>query len=156
MNRDAVVRAICATLAQELESIERVAAMARDEVASEESKQESKYDTRATEASYLARGQAWRIAELRQIASWFDRLDPLRPASEAAGLGSLVHVTGHRDAWLFLAPIGGPRVQLDGQVVRVISPESPLGGALMGLEQDEAFEINSPQGRVEYEVVVVR
>ncbi len=57
MDKNTVVEAFRTVLTEELSAVERVAAMARDEVSSEETKQEGKYDTRATEASYLARGR---------------------------------------------------------------------------------------------------
>ena len=155
MNRRDVILALRAEIGAELEAVERVAAAARDEATGEETRQEGKYDTRATEASYLARGQAWRIAALRRLKAWFDLLDLERPASEAVGVGSLVQVTGHRDAWLFVAPDGGPRATVGGRVVRVISPEGPLGAAMLALEAEEAFLVQTPQGEVEYEVVFV-
>ena len=65
MNKVAAIEAFRASLSTELDAVERVAAMARDEASSAETKQEGKYDTRATEASYLARGQAERIVALR-------------------------------------------------------------------------------------------
>lgn len=149
-----MVEAIRATLATELEAVERVAAMARDEVSSAESKQEGKYDTRATEASYLARGQAWRVAELRRLHAWFDVLE-VTP-HETARVGSLLELDGPRPGWVFLAPLGGPKVAVEGVEVRVISPSSPLGRALLGLEEGDGAEVASPQGDVEYEVLTLQ
>ena len=45
-----------AVLAHELEAVERISSVTREEVTSDETRSEGKYDTRATEASYLARG----------------------------------------------------------------------------------------------------
>lgn len=146
--------ALRALLTRELEAVERVAAMARDEASGEQSKAEGKYDTRATEASYLARGQAWRVAGLRRLRAWFEVFDA-RGASEAVGLGSLVHLDGHRQGWVLLAPEGGPRVTVAGCPVRVISPSSPLGAALLEAEADDCVEVDSPQGLVEYEILSV-
>ena len=157
-DKDAVVAAIVASLTAELDAVERVAAMARDEVASDETRQEGKYDTRATEASYLARGQAWRVAALRRLKAWFEvfsERDLGDGPGAVIGIGSLVRVAGHRQIWLFLAPTGGPSVDVGGVRVQVISPDSPLGGALTDLEVDDAFEIDSPRGVVEYEVLEV-
>ena len=156
MNRRDALLALCAQITAELEAVERVAAAARAEATGEETKQEGKYDTRATEASYLARGQAWRIADLRRLNAWFAMQDPDAARSKTIGVGSLVRVTGHRDAWLFVAPTGGPQATVAGEPVRVISPEGPLGGALLSLEAGDAFEIETPQGTVEYEVVAAR
>ena len=148
-----VLHALRAQLAKELEAVERVAAMARDEVGSDETRAEGRYDTRSTEASYLARGQAWRVAELRQLAAWFRNLDPEGAPPPDIQVGALVALEGHREQVLFLAPIGGLRAEVEGRVVRVISPVSPLGRGLTGLEVGDEAEIDSPQGRVTYEVV---
>jgi transcription elongation GreA/GreB family factor len=148
-----VIRAIRDKLAAELAAIENVAAATRSEVGNDETRQEGKYDTRATEASYLARGQAWRVVELRQLKAWFDALAP-RTQTEAA-VGALVAVDGPRVEHLFIAPVGGARVEVDGTTVRVISTKSPLGAELAGLEEGDGFEVETPRGRVEYEVLWV-
>lgn len=149
------VATLRAQLSAELEAVERVAAMARDEVSSDQTKQEGQYDTRATEASYLARGQAWRIEELRRIVGWFGHFDPSATYDRVA-IGALVAVETERTELLFLAPVGGARVEVEGAVVRVISPSSPLGQALMGLEPGESSEMDSPRGMVDVEVLEVR
>jgi len=155
MNKTDVVTAFRATLAEELATVERVAAMARDEVSSAESKQEGKYDTRATEASYLARGQAWRVAELRRLKAWFDVFDPDRSRSETIGPGSLVQLDGSRPGWIFVAPVGGPQTTIAGESVRLISPRAPLGSAMADCEAGDCFEVKSPRGTVDYEVLAV-
>ena len=43
----------------------------------------------------------------------------------------------------------------DGEVVRLISPKSPLGRAMGGLEAEDGFEVTSPTGVVEYELLEV-
>lgn len=155
MDKSEVVEAFRATLAGELAAVERVAAMARDEVSSDETKQEGKYDTRATEASYLARGQAWRVAELRRLKAWFDVLDVTRTGSETIGMASLVHLDGSRPGWVFVSPVGGPQTTVGETPVRLISPKSPLGTAMADCEDGDFFEVVSPRGRVEYEVLAV-
>lgn len=152
LSKTAVCQAILAELSTELEAVERVAAMARDEVSSAETKQEGKYDTRATEASYLARGQAWRVAELRRMVAWFRVFDASVGRTEI-GVGSLVCLDGPRRTWVFVAPVGGPKVHVDGETVRLVSPRSPLGRAMADLEADDVFEVDGPKGRVGWEVV---
>ena len=61
------IDALLKTVSAELAALESIASEARDEATSSETKAEGKYDTRATEASYLARGQAWRIVELKRL-----------------------------------------------------------------------------------------
>ena len=150
------VDALCDAIAAELHSMESLAAMARDEATSTETKAEGKYDTRATEASYLARGQAWRIAELRTLRSWLMTDSARAPTlPQCVQTGALVRVDGARTEWLYVAPIGGGKASVGGDTVRIVSLASPLGAAMEGLEVGDAFEVDTPRGRREYEVVAV-
>ena len=149
-----VVAALRAALRTELESVERVAAMARDEATSDETRSEGKYDTRSTEASYLARGQAWRVVELRQVVGWIERFDPSRLV-EVAQVGALIEAEGARRVLFFMAPVGGASVEVGGHKVRVISPSSPLGEAICDLAEGDVAEVNSPRGMIEYEILSI-
>jgi transcription elongation GreA/GreB family factor len=136
--------------------MESLAEMARDEATSSETKSEGKYDTRATEASYLARGQAWRIAELRQLVAWLTSDIATRTLTDpVVQVGTLVRIEGARSELVFVAPIGGAKTTIDGETIRVISPASPLGSAMVELEVGDGFEVESPRGVLDYEVVAV-
>jgi transcription elongation GreA/GreB family factor len=136
--------------------LERVGAVTREEVTSDETRSEGKYDTRSTEASYLARGQAWRITSLRQLSAWFQALPDEGPASNApVCLGALVAVEAERVEFLFLAPVGGSQVEVDGHRVRVISPDSPLGKKLIGRRAGEDFAFERPSGKAEFSLLAV-
>ncbi len=155
-DKPAIVAALRAALSDELGALERVAAMSRDEAGSEETKSEGKYDTRATEASYLARGLAMRIAELRQIVAWFEVFDAERPMDPpVAQTGALLRLEGAPDELLFLAPVGGGRVSVAGLTVKIISPSSPLGAALAELEAGDAAEVETPRGQVTREILEI-
>lgn len=148
-----VVAELLAQVQAELDGMEAVAEAARDEATSSETKAEGKYDTRATEASYLARGQAWRIVSLRKQVAWLSSNAPLQPLEEPiVQVGALVAVSGPRADLLFVAPIGGGRVEVDGQTVLVISPSAPLGAAMAELETGDTFEVDSPKGLVHYTI----
>jgi len=155
LSKPDVVEALHKALQDELQAVESVAAMARDEATNSETKAEGKYDTRATEASYLARGQAIRVAELRRLQAWYERLDSEGPAPDRVRLGALVEIEGERSEYFFLAPSGGGGVEVGGHRVRVISLSSPLGSALVDLESGDAFEVDTPRGLVDYEVLRV-
>ena len=58
INRPALRAALLAQLQSDLDLQVRAAQLARDEATHEESRPESKYDTHAQEAAYLAEGQA--------------------------------------------------------------------------------------------------
>lgn len=149
------VKALQAKVSAELEGVERMATLARDEATSSETKSEGKYDTRATEASYLARGQAERILELRSLKSWYEMRDRALPvARPVVQLGALVGLLAEaeEEEWVFIAPVGGARVRVGERIVRAISFSSPLGQALRELEPGEAAAVDTPKGLVELEV----
>ena len=135
MNKRAIIKKITAKLADELEVYFRAAQFARAEATHEQNKAEHKYDTRGLEASYLARGQSRQAAELEAAIAEFEKLDG-RPLAEdqGIGLGALVELEhGGEKTWYFLGPrAGGTEVIHDKREILIITPQSPLGGQLMG------------------------
>ena len=105
------------------------------EATAEENRAENKYDTRGLEASYLAAGQANKVAELESALETFEELKE-QSASDAVEIGSLIEL--QQDGfveWYFVGPTaGGTEIEIDGTEVLVITPESPLGSQIMGLE----------------------
>jgi len=116
-----------------------------------ESKQEHPKDTRAIEASYLARGLAERVETLREGVAALARLE-LRDlgADDAVQLGALVGLRDEedRETVCFLAPAGGgERLDLGGASVLVVTPRAPLGASLVGSRIDDDIEVELPGGR---------
>ncbi|HEX2101518.1 MAG TPA: transcription elongation factor [Candidatus Synoicihabitans sp.] len=135
IDKSRVVAAIVAQLQADLDLQMRAALLARDEATSEESKAENKYDTRAQEAAYLAEGQARQAAELRESISLYAALPlPQTTESAAVAVGHLVKLDGGgRTLSYFLGPrAGGAEVQVDGELITVVTPASPLGRQLLG------------------------
>ena len=122
--------------------------MTVDEVTSEESKAENKYDTRGLEASYLARGQAERIVALRRQVGW---LGAVPAGGSRVGLGSLVQLEEDgTERWVLVVPEGGgSKVEVDGVTVHSVTPRSPLGQGLVGCEEGDAVEIDGTQREIE-------
>lgn len=141
---------IVTKLSAELAVLEASATSAREAATHEESRAEDMHDTRGLEASYLAGAQAARVAELRgRIARL--RAISARPfaVDEAVAPGALLELEheGRRAFYLLLAVGGAPSLVWDGKPVHVITPESPLGDALLGQRRGDAVEVES-QGRV--------
>jgi len=153
-NKAEVIAALRAAVDEELAAVERIAAAARDEATGDESRSEGKYDTRATEASYLARGQAQRVVALRGVATWLGSVAGA-PAAESARVGALVALEGAREELLLIAPVGGARASAGGRRVRMISPASPLGRAMAGLETGDDFVVETPRGARAFEIVEI-
>ena len=133
---------LLAALTEELETVERAQRATQAAATHEESKPENDKDTRALEQSYLARGQALRATELRAGVADLGAM-PLRPFGEdaPAALGALVEAS-EDDASLtfFLAPHGGG-TRLAKGTVQVVTPQSPLGRALIGKRVGDECEV---------------
>jgi transcription elongation GreA/GreB family factor len=135
MNKRAIIKKIIAKLTGELEVYFRAAHASRTEATHEQSKAESKYDTRGLEASYLARGQSRQAAEIEASITEFERLDTRKFAGdETIGIGALVELeAGGENLFYFLGPrAGGTEVVHDEKEILVITPPSPMGEQLLG------------------------
>lgn len=147
---------IVARLSRELAALEASATSAREAATHEESRAEDMHDTRGLEASYLAGAQAARAAELRGRIVRL-RAMPVRPfgADEPAAPGALLELEheGRRALYLLLSVGGAPSLEWEGKPVHVITPESPLGDALLGQRRGDAVEVES-QGRVREYLIV--
>jgi transcription elongation GreA/GreB family factor len=136
LKKSSLREAILAHLGRELALQIGAAQMARDEAISEESRAENKYDTHSQEAAYLAEGQARIANEIDASIAHYTALPlPEFAPGDPVALGALVELENNRGAsnWYFLGPrAGGIELQLNGQTVLVVTPQSPLGGALLG------------------------
>ena len=129
-------------LAADLGTRERAYRAAREAATHEEARPENDKDTRALEQSYLARGEALRIEELRAGLAELGALTLRAFADgEAAALGAVVIAEeGDAEVVLWLAPHGGGSKLAEGRV-HVVTPRSPLGRALLGKRAGEELEL---------------
>lgn len=144
MNKQAILDQILAVLNAELAALTRAAQGAFAAATDPDSKAENKYDTRNLEASYVARGQAQRVAELQEAVRAFGTLSRNALALDAAvTLGALVSLeTPEERAHYFLGPFaGGTEIVQDGQEVVVITPASALGQKLIGRREGETVAL---------------
>lgn len=158
LKRDLVTQAV-AQLGLALSKMEDSARLTREGATHEEAKPENDKDTRALEATYLARGQAKRVEELRTGASLLRAME-LRAfrTGESAALSALVTVregdTTHR--YFLTTAGGGLELSADGQTVRVVTVTSPVGRALVGKETGEVVQVAAGAGLRELELVEIR
>ena len=162
LDKRAVLDAFKARLEAELERAHKRAKDAAEGATHEENRAEGDKDMRATEASYVARGQAGRVAEMEESLVRLSALELLQFAAGArAALSALVELE-HRGKLLhyFLLPsAGGEKVVLGGVEVQALTTQSPLGKVLLGLTEGDSAELPArgpgEPARV-YEVVRVR
>lgn len=122
----------------------------------QEAKAEGDKDMRATEVSYLARGLAKRVMELRTAIAQLASFRP-RTFSEgsAIGLGALIQLEnddGVRSLYLLSPCGGGASVTINGHKVLVLTTSAPLGRALLGKSLGDEVELATPQGRKNFSV----
>lgn len=145
MNKRALIQKIVAKLTDELEVYFRAANASRAEATHEQSKAESKYDTRGLEASYLARGQSRQMAELEAAIEEFDRLEAREfAAADGIEIGALVELEADGERTLyFIGPrAGGTEIEFEKKEIVVITPQSPLGSQLMEKKPGDKFKLN--------------
>lgn len=158
IDKHELLRALCAQVRADLETVAAAQRTTQSGATHEESRPENDKDTRALEASYLARGQAHRVVELNDALAQLERLE-LRAFAAGApiALTALVTVGDDREESLyFLAPGGGGvRLSAGGRVVQVVTPSSPVGRALLGKVQGDDVDIRTPHGLREASIVRV-
>jgi transcription elongation GreA/GreB family factor len=158
VNKAELVRHIIDVLEQDLAAISAAAKETYQAATNEESKPENKYDTRALEASYLAGAQAKRVRDLEATLGIFKTLRPKTfSADQSIESTALVEVelSGKR-SWIFLVPARGSlAVEFGGRSIQVITPQSPLGEGLLGLEIGDVAKIDQGPRQLAYEVLTV-
>jgi len=124
----------------------------------EQSRPEDDKDTRAVESSYLARGLADRVADLRHAAALLASFRPKQfGVDDAVALGALVRLESSTgDASYFVVPAaGGLELEVEGGSVTSVTPTAPLGAALIGLFLDEDVEVSTPKGSRSFTLVAI-
>jgi transcription elongation GreA/GreB family factor len=159
LDKSHIIEKIVATLRQEFEGSMRSARAAHAEATHEQNKAENKYDTRGLEASYLAHGQSRQAAELLQTIHLFENLPVTElAAGEPIGVGTLVELEqeGERTFYFIGPGGGGTEVELDGATVLVLTPQSPMGGQLVGQTAGAHLEIRVGRNVDAYRIVSAR
>jgi len=158
MNKRALIKKIVARLTEELEVYFRAAQASRAEATHEQSKAENKYDTRGLEASYLARGQSKQAAEIKGAIAAFEKLDARKfGAGEPIDVGAFVELelNGETTAYFIGPRAGGTEVLHDQREVLVITPQSPLGGQLLGRKQGDVLKLKLGHPQEQWRVTAV-
>jgi transcription elongation GreA/GreB family factor len=143
-------------LEAELGAAERAARETADAANHPEAKPDSDKDTRKIELSYLAAGQAARARELESGLALVGALPALPFADRApisAGALATLEV-GDKTQRVLVCPAGGGLKLEDASgPISVVTPQSPLGRALLGRTCGDEFEL-TVAGRTS-EVVIV-
>ncbi len=141
-----LVAEILNSLEQELKNTLQAANNAHLAATDDQSVAETQYDTLAIEAGYLAEGQTRRVQEIRQAIKHFEALPLVIFSKEQAiALGSFVQIEKDEPMqhWFFIGPAaGGFRTKINKQHFTVITPQSPMGLALINKVIDDEVSMS--------------
>lgn len=144
IDKAALKAELLAQLTTALATAQAAHAAAVEGATSDEARPENDKDTRGLEQSYLARGQAQRVAELEAAVKDTTALK-LRAFTSTDPVALSAVITVEEDTATqryFLAPHGGGSVV--GDDIQVVTPLSPLGRALLGKRIDDEVELKLP------------
>lgn len=155
-DKRALLDAVRARVAADLEAITSSQRQIHAGATHEESRPENDKDTRALEASYLARGLAQRVAELEAAVRLLGAV-ALRDfgGDDPIGLTALVDVEDDDglERRYFVLPAGAG-LEVDG--VQVVTPASPLGRALLGKREGDELELRTARKARTLTILAVR
>ena len=145
MDKRLLLETVITSLAAELEVLLKAALDAKEASTNEESKPENQYDTRGLEASYLAGAQAQRSLEMTNAIKDLKQLklldfDENTPITTTAFV-ELEDEEGEIKHFFILPQYGGVKIDCNGKTVKTLSPESPLGLALIQKSQGDSIEV---------------
>jgi len=156
MDKSSLRQAIIDRLQTDLDVLTRAALMAREEATDEESKPKEEYETHAQEAAYLAESQAKLASELQASIAVYKGMPmpDFSKTGQAADTGALIRLETDgsggsgagkkREVWYFLGPRnGGIELSVGGNVVTLVTPQSPLGRQLAGARVGDVAQLQT-------------
>ena len=158
LDKKTIIDAALKALASKLEAMRSSAEETRKGATHEESRPENDKDTRGLEASYLARGQALRVREMTEAMAQLRYMELFGfGGGKPIALSALVVVEAESEVrYLLLVPAGGGvKVRVDDLDIQLVTPQSPLGRALLHKEVGDVFELRVHGQLREYEVMEV-
>lgn len=159
MKKQALLQKIISTLTANLATLTEAAKAAHAAATHSECLPDNKYDTTGLEASYIAQGQANRAQEIRQSLEHYRKLE-IRSFGDETPIRLTAAVTIEADdgsyRHLFLGPDAGGLKLVDGEAEWiVITPESPLGRALLGKVCGDEISTGNGPARKTFTIIAV-
>ncbi|HMP90790.1 MAG TPA: transcription elongation factor GreAB [Kiritimatiellia bacterium] len=158
MNKIKLIEAIIVELHGKVSMHMSAAKAAHEEATHEENVAEDKYDTRGLEASYLAAGQAKQTVEMAAAVHDYSSLFVKKfTEKDPIDVSALVELKSGKEKQLyFIGPsAGGLEVEFEGRTVLILTPQSPLGGQMMGRKKGDKLKIKIAGMVSDYQVMSV-
>lgn len=142
MDKARIIQEILKQLAEELKLMQKANERASMNATDSETRAESKWDTQGLESSYLARGYAQQYEAFSQQANELQSMEVESFEGKAIGIGALtqLELNGFQSWYLMLGGCGGMEVDVDGEEVTVITPDSPLAQAILSKRKGDSFQ----------------
>jgi transcription elongation GreA/GreB family factor len=158
MNKKEILAKFAERIAADLAVFTAAANAAHEAATHEESKAEDQYDTRGLEASYLAGAQSKRAAELEGLLALYRFVDlknfgPETPIASTALVE--LECEGKHHTYLMMPQGGGLHVEHEGKTVQIVTPQAPMGEALMGKRVGDSVEVFVQKTSRDYEILAV-
>ncbi len=130
-------------------------------VTDEDNKPENEYDTRGLEASYLARGQAERVADLKECLSVYKNTEIINfKSGSPIGNTALIELldldesSSHKT--LLLMPIGGGlQLSDNNKTIQTVTATSPIGQAILKKKVGDLITYSVKNQIKEFEIISV-
>ena len=158
MTKQKLMQSVITLMEEELARARAAFNSTNEAATADENRPENQFDTRALEASFLARGQAARISEVEHGIKVLRDL-PMKEFSSDTPIqgGALVTVEceGAQQKH-FILPVGaGLAVPSGKDKISVVTYSSPLGAALLGKTEGESFSFVRAGQKKEFDIVSV-
>lgn len=142
----------------EMKGLEVASQSSQDLIKSGDLKSDGKYDTRGVEAAYLAGAQMRRVEELKLERQLIEGIPvhTYKKGREIA-IGDLLELehNGRVRKYYLSSTAGGSMLEVNKEVIVVISVFSPIGTQVIGLLCGDDFVIELSGGSREYRILNV-
>ena len=156
MDKRSLFTQISANLRGARDQAEQARDTAQKEANSHVGRMESRYDTFKEEAQYEVAAQELRIRQyqdgINQIGGLIEDASNLKP-NKTIRVGSIVILEpeGGKERCYILSPAGGGILAKDGDTsVFTLTPDSPLGKQLVGLEEGDECALDLGESKTNY------
>ena len=143
-SKSELIHEVIEALSLDLAVLRKAALETHTNSTSEQSKQEGKYDTRGLEASYLAEAQASKVISIEEHINKLQQisgkdLDDSAPIAQGAMV--IVSTDEEDHSYMMLPAGGGMSLKSQGLEFTVVTPDSPVGAALLGKHLGDTIEL---------------
>ncbi len=161
MDKATILKRFTDQIAEALTVLTQAALSAHEAATHGESKAEDQYDTRGLEASYLAGAQSRRAMELEEALALYRHVDIIAFTKDmpiaSTALIELVELESEqkRSFYLLMPQRGGMSLTFEGKQIQTVTPQSPMGTALLGRRVGDEIQVEIQRVTRDYEIVSV-